>query len=184
MIYITMAPSQVPIRDPQSIHHQASPAYYSENTFMLDDPSFALRWLEQIGQDNIKHLAKLRIFPSAVYNLGPYPSFSGAPASGPKWCELFDTLANKAIGLREIYIYWDAEPTCWHFGGGFDVDVVRALARIQGLQKLEIAGFFAKEWPAYLEGKLGMKVWGRQGQEEWYLKALRKFQRDLRDLSP
>jgi hypothetical protein len=44
------------------------------------------------------------------------------------------------------------------------VNVVRALGRIRGLQKLEIDGYFAKEWPAYLEEKVGMKVWERQGK--------------------
>jgi hypothetical protein len=151
---------------------------------MIDDSSWALRWLEQIGRDNVKHLAKLRIFVHAVYHLGPYPGLFDEPPSGPKWCELFDKLASEATGLRDIYIYWDAEPAFWHFGGGFDVDVVRALARIKGLQKLEIYGYFAKEWPAYLEEKTGMKVWESQGQKEWYLKELEKFQRNTKDLSP
>jgi hypothetical protein len=151
---------------------------------MIDDPSWALSWLNQISRDNIKHLAKLRIFVSAVYNLGPYPDICDRPPTGLKWCELFDKLAGEAIGLRDIYINWDAEPSLWHFGEGFDVDVVRALARINGLHKLEIAGYFAKEWPAYLEEKVGMKVWERQGQTEFYLKHLEKFQRDIKDLSP
>jgi len=55
------------------------------------------------------------------------------------------------------------------FGGGTDVDVVQAIARIKGLDQLEIAGYFAKEWPAYLEEKTGLKVWDPQGQEDWYL---------------
>ena len=151
---------------------------------MIDDPSGALRWLEQIGRDNVTHLAKLRIFVCAVYHLGPHLDICGRPPSGPKWCEFFDKLAREATGLRDIYIYWDAEPTCWHFGGGFDVDVVRALARIKGLHRMQIDGFFAKEWPAYLEEKVGMKVWERQGQKEWYLKELLKFQRYVKDLSP
>ena len=151
---------------------------------MIDDPSWALSWLDQISRDNVKHLAKLRIFVSAVYNLGPHPSISDRPPTGPKWCELFNKLASEAISLRDIYIYWDAEPYFWHFGGGFDVNVVRALARINGLHKLEIDGYFAKEWPAYLEEKVGMKVWEGQGQEERYLKWLKKFQRDIKDLSP
>lgn len=112
---------------------------------MIDDPSQATRWLEQISRDNIKHLVKLRIFVCAVYHLGPYLDLCGRPPSGPKWCELFDKLACEAVGLRDMYMYWYAEPTFWHFGGVFDLDVVRALARIKGLQKLEIDGFFAKE---------------------------------------
>jgi hypothetical protein len=151
---------------------------------MIHDPSWALRWLEQIGRDNVKHLAKLRIFVYAPYHLGPYPDLCDRPPTGLKWCELFDRLASEATGLRDIYIYWDAEPMFGHFGGGFDVDVVRALARIKSLHKLEIDGYFAKEWPAYLEEKVGIKVWERQGQSELHLKVLKEFQRNLKDLSP
>jgi hypothetical protein len=151
---------------------------------MLDDPGWALRWLEQISRGNFKHLAKLCIFVCAVYHLGPHPDIWDRPPSGPKWCELFDRLASEATGLRDIYIYWDAEPMFWHFVGGFDVDVVRALARIKGLYKLEINGYFAKKWPPYLKEKVGTTIWERQGQREWYLKELKKFQRNVKDLNP
>ena len=150
---------------------------------MIDDPSGALRWLAQIGRDNVGSLTKLRFFIHAVYH--PYPDICGRPPpNSPKWCELFDRLASEAKGLREIHIYWDAEPILRHYGGGSDVDVVRALARITGLQKLEIDGYFAKEWPAYSMDKVGVQVWKRQGQRECYSKELRKFQRDVKDLSP
>lgn len=172
------------IRDPQSIRRKASPAFYSENTFTIDDPSWALTWLDRISRDNVKHLAKLRILFSGVYNFGRHPDICGRPPTGLKWCELFDKLASEAMGLRDVYIYWDAEPCIWHFGGGYDVDVVRALARINGLHKLEIDGFFAKEWPAYLEEKVGMKVWEVQGRKASYLEELKKFQQGIKDLSP
>jgi hypothetical protein len=77
-----MAPSRVGIGDPQSIRRNVSPAYYSDNTFMIHDPSWALRWLEQIGRDNVKHLAKLRIFVYAPYHLGPYPDLYDRPPTG------------------------------------------------------------------------------------------------------
>src|SRR5689334_250145 len=150
--------ARVLITDPQSTHRKAPPAFYSENTFMIDDPIRALQWLEQIHQNKLKHLAKINIFVHAVYDhdhdhdhLGPplhpadlysYNNDRPPSPSGPKWCEFFDKLARKATGLRDIYIYWDAAPEFWHFGGGYDVDVVRSLARIKGLQKLEIGGYF------------------------------------------
>jgi len=179
-----MALHQIEIRDAQSVRRNASPAFYSENTFVIDDPSWAVRWLEKIGRENVQHLAKLRIFVHAVYHFGPHVDIFGRPQSGPKWCELFDKLASEAICLRDIFIHWDAEPTCWHFGGGYDVDVVRALAKIKCLERLEIYGYFAKEWPAYLKEQVGTDVWDRQGQKEWYLEELNKFQQNLMGLSP
>jgi hypothetical protein len=40
--------------------------------------------------------------------------------------------------LRELNIFWDAETELMHLGGGADVDAIRALAQIKGLNKLEI----------------------------------------------
>jgi hypothetical protein len=71
---------------------------------MIDDPSRALNWLQQINPVNVKHLTKLQIFVHAVYHLGPFPNISGRPPSGPQWCKLLDKLASDAEGLQEIYI--------------------------------------------------------------------------------
>ena len=185
-----MAQRQIRVGDPHSIHREPSPTFYSENTFAIDDPDLTLNWLQQITSANIKHLTKLRVFIHAVYSpsllgwgkLHASNLFSNEPPCGPKWRALFDKLAAEATGLRELYIFWDSEPTCWHFGGGTDVDVVQALAQIKGLDKLEIAGYFAKEWPAYLEKKTGLKVWDPQGQQDRYLRELERFQRSIRDL--
>jgi hypothetical protein len=184
-----MAQRPIRVGDPLSIHREPSPAFYSENTFKIDDPDRALNWLQQITSTNTKHLTKLSVFVHAVYSPGvlgwgsiPASSiFSNGPPCGPKWRTLFDKLAAEAVGLQELDIFWDAEPTCWHFGGGADVDVVQALAQIKGLDKLEIGGYFAKEWPIYLKKKMGLKVWDPQGQEDWYLGELERFQRSIVD---
>jgi hypothetical protein len=181
-----MAEQTILISDPKSIQRQISPAFYSENVFAnISNPTFALEWLDKIGKDNIKHLAKLRIYVHPVYERGIFPpgDVFYNPQSGPPWCKLFRKLAADATGLRQIYIFWDSELTFGHSGGGADVDVVRALAEIRGLQKLEIDGYFAKEWPAYLQRKTGLTVWTPIGREDWYLRELRKFQRDTRDLA-
>ena len=181
-----MAEQTIQIFEPKSIQRQVSPAFYAENVFMIGDPTFALEWLEKIAIGNIKHLAKLRIFVHAVYEKGIFPpgDIFYRPPSGPPWCKLFRRLAADATGLQQIYIFWDSEPTCWHFGGGADVEVVRALAEIRGLQKLEIDGYFAKEWPAYLQEKTGLTVWSPNGRKDWYYRELRKFQRNTQDLAP
>jgi hypothetical protein len=39
-----------------------------------------------------------------------------------------------------------------------NLDFVRALGMIQGLDKLAIEGYYAKNWPAYLEETMGVQV--------------------------
>lgn len=51
----------------------------------------------------------------------------------------FFKLANETVGLRELTIFWDAE--LMHLGGGADVDAIRTLRQIRGLNKLEISGY-------------------------------------------
>ncbi|KIW14864.1 hypothetical protein PV08_07649 [Exophiala spinifera] len=149
-----MAAQTIHIVGSKSIERQASPAFYSQNEFTISDPTLALA------------------ISSTSHHLGP------------PWCKLFRRLAADGVGLRQIYVYWDSETTFGHFGGGADVEVVRALAEIRGLQKLEIDGFFAKEWPAYLQGKTGLTVWSPHGKKAWYYQELRKFQRNTPDLAP
>jgi len=42
---------------------------------------------------------------------------------------------------------------------------VRALGKIQGLEELVIEGYYAKNWPSYLEERMGMRVQAICG---WY----------------
>jgi hypothetical protein len=39
-----------------------------------------------------------------------------------------------------------------------NLDFVRALGMIRGLKKLVISGYYAKNWPAYLEERMGVRV--------------------------
>jgi hypothetical protein len=41
---------------------------------------------------------------------------------------------------------------------GDNLDFVRALGNIQGLEKLVIEGYYARNWPAYLDGRMGIRV--------------------------
>ena len=66
---------------------------------------------------------------------------------------IFYKLANEAVGLRELTIFWDAETELMHLGGGADVDAIRALRQIKGLNKLEISGYFATELPIRPAGR-------------------------------
>ncbi|OCK96623.1 uncharacterized protein K441DRAFT_657328 [Cenococcum geophilum 1.58] len=43
-------------------------------------------------------------------------------------------------------------------GLGDSLDFMRALRKIQGLEKLVIGGYYARNWPVYLEGRTGVRV--------------------------
>ncbi|KAL1964775.1 hypothetical protein VTN77DRAFT_6642 [Rasamsonia byssochlamydoides] len=169
-----MSPLRIRIREPQALCHKNSPNFYAENTFQIDEPDFALEWLQKITTPNVRSLRKLWIYVHPVYH-------------GTIWYNLFNKLATEAVSLQEISIYLDSEPTCGYWGPAVDVNFVRALARISNLRKLEIDGYFPKEWPIYLEEKTGLKVWQAEKQgiyNEGYLSALREFQRRLKDQHP
>jgi hypothetical protein len=80
--------------------------------------------------------------------------------------QLLYILAEEASGLRYIRIGWGAECEFpWRLGRGArerglgdNPDFVRALGKIQGLEKLVIEGYYAKNWPAYLEERMGVQV--------------------------
>ena len=79
-----MVPPQIRIRDPQSIRNIASPAFRSGNTFMIDDPSQAMRWLEQVSREQYPKLGQTPHFFCTGYHLGPYLDLCGSPPNGPK----------------------------------------------------------------------------------------------------
>lgn len=107
------------------------------------------------------------------------------PPSSPPWCRLVDKLATEATGLRDVRIYYDSEGI--HSGGGRDVNLVRALGRIRGLEKLGINKYYAKEWPAYLKRTTGVEMVHEGGlpgsMSPEYRRELEKFQRGP-DLNP
>jgi hypothetical protein len=181
----TMAPTL--LRTNKQIYREALPILYSENVFLVDKARRFLSWLQQIGPVNITLLKSLRIFPHAVYS-ETGQTWLGAPEdpdySGPTWCELLNKLADEASGLGYVYVYMDAEVEFWHYGAGKDLNFVRALGRMKVSRRLEIDGYFATEWPRYLERKLGMPVWDTQGHSQNYLVWLREYQRGTEGLIP
>jgi hypothetical protein len=173
------------LRTNKQICSEALPILYSENEFMADRAQRFLAWLQQIGP-NIKLLKSLRIFPHAVYSesgknfLGPQdPDYSG-----PVWCKLLNRLAADATDLERVYVYLDAEVSMGHYGAGKDLNFVRALGRMKVSEKMEITGYFAVEWPRYLERKLGMPVWNEQSQSQDELRWLREYQQGTQNLIP
>ena len=56
------------------------------------------------------------------------------------WRKFIARLASEATGLRNLGVYWDAEGV--YVGLRCDLEFVLALAKIKGLEKMEINGFF------------------------------------------
>lgn len=161
--------------DPSRLNSE--PSYYRDNTFMVRDwPAPGLKWLNKIGA-NIQNITKLRVIIHAVYNPGLLPTLFEEPQQGPHWRAMFEKLATEATGLKELHIYWDADTTGMHWGGGKDASVHQALGKLRGLNTFEIAGYFAKELPAYLKENTGLTVWEESGKDKSYLQQLRRFQR-------
>ncbi len=127
--------------------------------------------------------------------------------TAPAWYELLATMRDRLAGLRELDVYLHAELTGYHqdvprFGAGDDPQFARGLARLQGLNRLVLDGFFAREWPAFLERELrldekqqgdvgqgrngnqgiddergeGETVWSARGKSATYLKLLGQYQ--------
>lgn len=89
------------------------------------------------------------------------------------WLQLLNILAAEASGLRCIELGWGASfDIVWSRGLGDNLDFVRALGKIQKLEKLVIEGYYAKNWPAYLEEKMDVRLQAicglplREGREE------------------
>ena len=59
--------------------------------------------------------------------------------------------------MRELNIFWDAETELMHLGGGADVDAIRALGQIKGLNKARDFGIFGEDNRAYSLGRTGTK---------------------------
>ena len=170
------------LRTCKRVHSEAFPILYSNNTFLLSEPETILLWFEEIGRVNIKHLRSIRIFVDAPYYTKEIPHFV-TKNDGLPWYELLDRLAREATGLRHLYIYWDLAEDCGHFGAGKDVRFVRELAKIRGLQSMEIDGFYAMRWPRYLSEKMGLSV-HEGGGDSYYMQRRRKYQRGTENLVP
>ena len=138
------------LRTCRQIHNEASPILYSGNIFVLDYPKRTFEWLDRIGSVNLRSIRHLRVFV-------PHELFAFTRKWGKSiperqlWYNLLGRLSQEATGLRYLYIFWDKE-------GGGDVRLVRELAKIQGLKRMEIDGYFAKHCPEYLVQKMGVPI--------------------------
>lgn len=137
----------------KQIYDEAIPILYSRNEFAISEPDEMFRLMAQIGPTNIKLIKSLDIWVPWCAEILP-------------WVLLLGILSEDAIGLRSIKLGWGADcEFSWQLkkgakerGFGDNLPFVRALARIQGLEKLHIEGYYAKHWPSYLMDKTGAQV--------------------------
>ena len=136
----------------RQIYDEANSILYSQNVFAVGEPEHMFRLIAQIGPVNLKLVKTLDIWVPWMAEIS-------------SWIQLLYILAEKASGLRCIELAWGANCDYpWQLqrgererGLGDNLDFVRALGKIQGLEKLVISGYYAKNWPAYLE-RIGMRV--------------------------
>ena len=149
--YRTMEPGI--LQTCKQIFHEANSILYSQNVFAISEPEQMFRLIMQIGLRNFKLVKTLDIWVPWMAELST-------------WLQLLDILAREASGLRYIRIGWGAEcefPSQLERGAmerglGDNLDFVRALGKIRGLEKLVIEGYYAKNWPGYLEERMGVQV--------------------------
>ncbi|KAN0086600.1 hypothetical protein V8E54_000288 [Elaphomyces granulatus] len=149
----------------KQIYREANPILYSQNVFWTENPEDLFRFFAQIGLVNFKLIKKLEVRVPSNAQLS-------------SWVGLLYLLAEEASPLRCIRVYWDAnlwngfgsprysERQAWGSVGGLGDNLlfVRALGKIQGLEELVIEGFYAKNWPAYLEERMSARVQVRCGR--------------------
>ncbi|KAN0086459.1 hypothetical protein V8E54_000147 [Elaphomyces granulatus] len=154
----------------KKIYHEANPILYSQNVFVikhLTEDTF--QFIRQIGFVNFKLIKKLEIWVPSWAKLSP-------------WLGLLYLLATEASGLRCIRLCWDSNlrDRCWWIqrgawdkkrGLGDNLLFVRALGKIQGLEELVIEGYYAKNWPSYLEERMDVRVQAICG---WYYTKKKK----------
>jgi hypothetical protein len=154
--YRTMEPGI--LQTCKQIYHEANSILYSQNIFHISEPEQMFRLIEQIGLMNVKFVKSLYVWVPWNAELSP-------------WLSLLYILAEEVNGLRYIELGWgvncefpwELERGVEERGLGDSLHFVRALGKIQGLEKLVIEGYYAKHWPAYLEERMGVRVRAKYG---------------------
>lgn len=118
------------------------------------------------------------------------------PPTAQQWCPLFDRLSREATNIQTLRIYFDADGPWgtkppWdiedpiHYGMGHSVVFIRGVARLKVHKSLEIEGFYAVHWPAYLEERIGLKpVVKEYAYGSYDARALRDYRDETIRLNP
>ena len=186
------------LRTCRQIYEEAVSILYSQNVFEIIAPGQMFTFMAQVGPKNIK-------FVRSLWILVPWHGHEIA-----SWLSVLNAVAEKATGLRFLWLGWDAECEFpWQFkpghqprGLGKNVQFVQALAKIKQVKKLIIHGFYAKNWPSYLRKEMGVQIHAECDQyiepskyvaeesvwipelREIFLEKLKFYQEGTEDLMP
>ncbi|CAG8953252.1 hypothetical protein HYFRA_00003455 [Hymenoscyphus fraxineus] len=144
------------------------PLYYQGHAFFISDPLKGLKWLRDIGQENVAEITTLRVYVEPKYNWLKLDE----PLTGHHWCEFFSLLAERATHLAVIAIYWDCDVESWEegrLGGGSDPDMVWAVEQLEQLEELrEVAftGYYDESWAEYFGERFGREIVEMKAQLE------------------
>ncbi|GAW20556.1 hypothetical protein ANO14919_100640 [Xylariales sp. No.14919] len=186
--YRTMEPAI--LQTCKQIYFEAVPILYSRNVFSFNHPDLLLRLLVQIGHTNMKLIQSLDIYVPPNADKG-------------SWLNLFHVLSKATTGLKSVVVsWWGSGVVRMERSLGKDIAFAQALARLPevGVERLRIAGYYAKPWPAYFRDKFGAHVvededgrrrlprdddddWLRKLNEE-NLEDFRKYQKGTDLLNP
>jgi len=135
------------LRTCKQINREASAILYSRNVFNHVGLSYMSRFSPQVTtavSPNIKLIKSLSLLIDEDDEVEP-------------WLEILNVLATEAQDLRDfrILMFADRETSGteeWYsLGLGDNVQFVRALTKIRGLDKLTIEGYYASSWLGYLK---------------------------------
>ncbi|RDL33894.1 Uncharacterized protein BP5553_08262 [Venustampulla echinocandica] len=149
--YRTMEPGI--LRTCKQIYHEANPILYSDNVFKIGGAEYMFRFIVRVGPVNIQFVKSIYIWVHWLSDLHP-------------WLQLFPILAKEATGLRNVEFEWGANREFpWHLkrgvketGLGDKLHFLRTLGIIQGRENLATNGYYAMDWPAYLERSMALGV--------------------------
>lgn len=123
----------------------------------VSDPRGLLKWLQQ-PENSLDHLVTLSLFIEATTldsMLPPTISMWG-DQTADDWLRLFEYISPMLTNLKNLSVYWDCEGC--HRGLGKSLAFIRALAKLRPSEGVTLAGFYAVNWPNYLENEMQVAV--------------------------
>lgn len=155
-------------------------AEISEFDILVSNPAYLNHWLRT---NDATQLSTLSIFSSALdTDDDALPNIFKSSNSSPvtsEWQLLFELLATNGVApnLKRLKVYWDCEGR--HRGLGKSVGFIRALGKLRPKEHVTVKGFYAVNWPAYLEREMCVPV-----IMEERIAGLGGFQSGTQDLFP
>lgn len=182
----------------RQIYHEAISVLHAGNVFKFNEPEQMFRFIAQIGLTNIQLVKSFDMWIPWMAGILP-------------WLRLLNVLSKEAVGLKYIKLGWGAnyeypcmlETGAKSRGLGDNVLFVRALAKIPGLEKIHMGGYYAMSWTSYLETETCAYVLAECGHyigpnadhdsetieliqesNEDSLHSFREYQKGIQDLVP